>query len=77
MPEALARDHTTKRGVWAKIVVLEGTLRYHVGALSTQLDLQAGGAPGVVVPEVPHRVEPLGPVRFRVEFLRTPDASRR
>ena len=29
--------------------------------------------PGVVEPEVAHEVEPLGPVRFLVEFLRSPE----
>lgn len=74
LPAALARNHTTKRGVWAKVVVLEGALRYHVDALATRIDLRAGGEPGIVVPEVPHRVEPLGSVRFRVDFYRAPDA---
>lgn len=35
----------------------------------------APGAPGIVLPEVPHRVEPLGPVRFHVGFLRAGDES--
>jgi hypothetical protein len=28
---------------------------------------------GIVEPEVPHEVEPLGEVRFHVEFLRCPE----
>ena len=34
------------------------------------------GVEGVVEPEVPHEVEPLGPVRFFVEFLRLPGKLR-
>jgi tellurite methyltransferase len=74
VPAALLRDHTTKPGVWARIIVLEGALRYHVDALGAHLDLRAGGAPGVVLPEVPHRVEPLAAVRFHVQFYRAPVA---
>lgn len=75
VPAGLLADHTTKRGVWAEIVVLEGALRYHVPALSRTFDL-APGTNGTVSPEVPHRVEPVGPTRFYVEFLRaTPDTT--
>ncbi|HEU4616560.1 MAG TPA: DUF3565 domain-containing protein [Gammaproteobacteria bacterium] len=73
VPAGLRRDHTTKEGVWAKIVVLEGRLRYVVESLGTDVELDAE-RPGIVVPEVPHRVEPLGQVRFFVEFYRAPAA---
>lgn len=69
VPAALTRDHTTKAGVWARIVVTEGALRYHVDALGRCFDL-APGTDGIVLPEVPHHVEPLGRVRFHVEFYR-------
>jgi tellurite methyltransferase len=75
VPAALRRDHTTKPGVWARIVVREGALRYHVDVLDVHLELRAGEAPGVVLPEVPHRVEPLRAVRFHVEFYRAPVAA--
>ncbi len=71
IPAGLRADHTTKRGVWADIVVLEGTLRYHVPPLSRTFELTPGQN-GVVAPEVPHRVEPFGAVRFYVEFRRAP-----
>jgi hypothetical protein len=28
--------------------------------------------PGIIAPETPHEVEPLGPVRFFIEFLAKP-----
>jgi tellurite methyltransferase len=31
--------------------------------------------PGIVVPEVPHRVEPVGPARFFLVFYRSPDCT--
>jgi tellurite resistance-related uncharacterized protein len=74
LPEGLRRNHTTKAGVWAKIVVVEGRLRYAVEALNTDVELDAGRI-GVVVPQVPHRVEPVGSVRFFVEFYRAPNPS--
>ena len=71
MPAALRRDHATKVGVWARIVVLEGRLRYRVERLKTETELSPEW-PGTVIPEVPHHVEPIGPVRFFVEFYRAP-----
>ena len=71
VPKELTRDHTTKAGIWARIVVLEGRLRYHVALLENALELGENDS-ATVVPEVPHSVEPLGAVRFYVEFFRAP-----
>ena len=67
IPNGLRRDHSTKQGVWARIVVLEGRLRYRVDAWDATFELTSAQN-GIVVPEVPHHVAPLGPVRFYVEF---------
>jgi len=69
VPAGLRRDHTTRAGVWGRIVVETGTLRYMVDALDRIFELDPRN-PGTVVPEMPHRVEPVGTVRFRVEFWR-------
>jgi tellurite resistance-related uncharacterized protein len=74
VPAALRKDHTTKAGIWAKITVLEGKLRYRVAALDTDTEVSADNL-GIVVPEVPHRVELLGAARFFVEFYRAPDQN--
>jgi len=71
VPAGLLKNHTTKAGTWARIVVLEGTLRYVVESLGHSQVLSPGDI-GVVVPEVPHHVEPIGTVRFHVEFLSAP-----
>ncbi len=71
MPAGLRKDHATKPGVWGRIVVAEGRLRYKVATPPRGFDL-APGRPGVVVPEVRHHVTPMGSVRFHVEFLRVP-----
>jgi tellurite resistance-related uncharacterized protein len=71
MPAALRKHHSTKAGVWAKIVVIEGRLRYQTRALQEDIELTQGSY-GIVVPEVAHRVEPLSKVRFLVEFYKAP-----
>ncbi len=67
LPEALRRDHRTKRGVWGIIRVIEGRLRleFDDGAPGRLLSPEA---PGLIRPEQVHRVEPLGPMRMQVEF---------
>jgi tellurite methyltransferase len=71
LPAGLRQSHATGPGVWAKILVLEGRLRYHVIGLSKELDLSPT-EPGIVVPEVAHWVEPLGSIKFFLEFYRAP-----
>lgn len=69
IPAGLLREHTTKAGVWARIVVLEGELAFR--SVARQLNVVLDNTrPGIVEPEVSHEVEPLGPVRFYVEFLK-------
>ena len=67
IPAGLQGDHATRRGVWGLIHVLEGSLEYRALDIVRQLD---STEPGVVVPEMPHSVSPMGPVRFYVEFHR-------
>lgn len=67
LPAGLRREHRTKAGVWAIIRVLEGRLRYHVLAPPSAVILDADH-PGLILPDLPHSVEPLGPMRMRVEF---------
>lgn len=74
VPAALKKDHSTKTGVWAKINVEEGRLRYRVPLLGEEMDLSQNKI-GIVVPEVLHSVEPLGKVRFFVEFYKAPDKA--
>lgn len=71
VPAGLLRDHNTKRGVWGTIVILEGQLRYSVSEPEVETILSADKH-GVVQPEVLHFIEPIGAVRFYVEFYRAP-----
>ena len=74
VPAALRAAHTTKAGVWARIHVVEGALRYCVEAPELPPQTLTPEAAGVVVAERPHRVELVGPVRFYVEFYRRAEA---
>jgi len=75
IPAGLRKNHSTKRGVWAVIRVLSGRLRYRIEGLGGRELLLDPTAPGIVLPEALHHVEPDGPVRFFVEFYRRPAAS--
>jgi tellurite resistance-related uncharacterized protein len=78
VPAGLLRDHSTKAGAWGLIHVVEGRLAYRVTdprRPPSEAVLTPDAAPGVVEPTIVHRVEPLGPVRFFVEFHRAPAAG--
>ena len=73
VPAGLKRAHSTKEGVWGLIHVLGGKLRYRIldeRRAPAELLLVPGSPPGIVEPTVLHEVEPLGSVRFHVEFFR-------
>ena len=69
LPAGLRREHRTKPGVWGVIRVLDGRVRYQVLDPLSEVILEPGH-PGLVLPDQPHLVEPLGPVRMQVEFYR-------
>jgi tellurite methyltransferase len=70
IPDGLRRNHETKRGVWGLIHVVSGELEYAIeDAVGTRLRVGAGEQ-AVVLPEVAHRVTPVGDVAFFVEFWR-------
>lgn len=67
LPAGLRREHRTKAGVWGVIRVLEGRLRYEVLEPASEAILDPDH-PGLVLPDQPHFVEPLGAMRMRVDF---------
>lgn len=74
VPAALLKAHSTKAGTWGLIHVEEGRLAYRLKDPRRTEDervLTPESAPGVVEPTILHEVEPLGSVRFHVEFHRT------
>ena len=74
IPKGLLRAHSTKKGVWAKIVILEGSLLYTIEGPPPQSTTLTPTAHGVVVAEVEHHVASEGPVRFYVAFYKKPSA---
>jgi tellurite resistance-related uncharacterized protein len=75
----LLKDHSTKAGTWGLIRVEQGRLRYVItdpAREPAERILTPDSQPGIVEPAILHRVEPLGPVRFHVEFLRMDDVGR-
>jgi tellurite methyltransferase len=73
IPAGLKKEHSTKSGVWAKIILTEGTLRYRVDGLEIDTVLSPS-EPGIVLPEILHSVSPIASVRFYVEFYKEPDS---
>lgn len=72
VPAGLLKDHSTKDGTWGLIQVEQGALRYLVTddrRPPSERILTPEAEPGVVEPTILHRVEPLGAVRFYVEFF--------
>jgi tellurite resistance-related uncharacterized protein len=67
VPAGLLRDHRTKPGTWARLVVEEGRLEY---TCRRGTFILKPGTPGVIEPEQPHHVRVIEPVRFHVVFLR-------
>ena len=74
LPPGLLHNHSTKAGVWALIHVLEGRLRYRITKPPSETMLTPG-TPGVVLPQQLHEVEPVGSVRFFVEFYAVKDVE--
>lgn len=65
VPAGLLGDHRTKPGTWARIVVKQGQLEYYARG---RMQLLGPGQVGLVEPEIPHRVKPVGAVVMHVEF---------
>ena len=74
LPTGLRRDHTTGAGVWGRVELLAGRLRFVMPALATDQIIEAGGH-AIIPPGLPHHVEPLGPLRLQIVFLRVPAPS--
>ncbi len=67
LPAGLRREHRTKAGVWGVIRMIEGRLRLRFTESGEDRILDPA-TPGLIAPEQPHLVEPIGSVRMQVEF---------
>lgn len=72
VPAGLLRAHRVATGVWGRLVVHDGSLRFVFEDDGTTFRADAGEWI-VIPPDRPHRVELTGPVGFVVEFHRTSD----
>lgn len=70
MPASLRRTHRLAAGVWGRLQVQEGRLRFRARTDPPLEVVVTPQRPQVIPPEVHHEVEPQGPVRFFLEFLR-------
>lgn len=69
IPAGLLSSHKVASGLWGRIEVRDGRLRF---TASTEPRLRVTMGPGdvqAIPPDVDHRVEPLGLVRFCVELM--------
>ena len=67
LPAALRARHDTKAGVWGIIRVLEGALTLTYVDPSSKIVLTPDRT-GLVLPQQPHFVTPLGPMKMQVDF---------
>ena len=72
MPSPLRRAHRLAPGTWGCLHVEAGQVRFRAATEPAIDVLVDAGASQAIPPEVPHEVEPVGAVRFAVEFLRPP-----
>ena len=73
LPGALLREHRTKLGVWGVVRVLEGKLRLVYVEPPGEVVVEPG-RPGLLLPDQPHFVEPIGDMRMQVDFYDQPPA---
>ncbi len=74
LPAGLRGEHRTKAGVWGVIRVLEGELLLTILEPPAEHRLSPA-ASGVILPEQPHFVTPVGAMRMQVEFYDGPPGA--
>lgn len=71
LPAALRAEHRTNAGVWGLVRVIEGRLKLIYVDPPSDIVVEPG-SPGLLLPEQPHFVEPLGAMRMQVDFYDQP-----
>ena len=69
VPKALLGTHDTKAGVWARLVVKQGRLKFYAEDTAEPRILDIG-TDGWAKPQQPHHISCDEPVRFYLEFYR-------
>ena len=72
IPRALLRNHSVAPGVWGRLSVFDGTVRFRfddgLGGGPEGDGVVPAGGHQLIPPERPHRLEVIGPVELAVEF---------
>lgn len=71
LPAALRSEHRTKAGVWGVIRVIKGRVKLVYIDPASEAIITPDD-PGLVLPQQPHFVEPLGPMQMQVDFYDEP-----
>ena len=71
LPDALRREHRTKLGVWGVVRVHAGQLKLSFVDPARERVLGPGDS-GLLLPDQPHFVTPVGSVRMQVDFYDKP-----
>jgi tellurite methyltransferase len=69
IPPALRRSHRVAAGTWGRIVVAHGQLRFSAATDPPLRTVVETGRTQPIPPDVDHHVQPVGPLRFTIEFL--------
>ena len=69
-PGMMKNDHSTRPGVWGKIVVERGEVTYFI-VPDEETHILTPENPGVIEPAVLHRIDPQQQAKFYVEFYRS------
>jgi tellurite resistance-related uncharacterized protein len=72
VPAGLMRAHRVADGVWGRLVVRTGSVRFVFEDQPASPIIVAAGDSVVIPPARPHHLELDGPARFAVEFHRPP-----
>lgn len=67
LPDALRREHRTKKGVWGVVRMLAGEIELSF-ANGRPTERISPGRPGLLYPDDPHWVTLRGPMRMQVDF---------
>ncbi|WP_150295510.1 DUF1971 domain-containing protein [Sphingobium estronivorans] len=67
LPGALRTRHDTKAGVWGVIRILEGRVQLTCLDPLSEVVLTPDN-PGVILPQQPHFVTPIGAMKMQIDF---------
>ena len=69
MPAGLRQTHRVAEGVWGRLVVESGALHFEAETHPRIDRVISQGQSQALPPDVDHHIEPVGAVRFHLEFL--------